>query len=84
LTGYIDGFDMNVFNNVERHVMPRRPAAVTQADVARSVRAAMQAGAPAVEIRPDGTIVVVLKERPRPAKPVSKTDTATQPDNIVL
>jgi hypothetical protein len=41
--------------------MPRRPAKVTQADVARVVRAAMQAGAAGVEVRPDGTIVVQLE-----------------------
>lgn len=38
--------------------MPRTPAKVTQADVARAIRAAKQAGAGAVEIRRDGTIVV--------------------------
>jgi hypothetical protein len=42
--------------------MPRRPAAVTQADVARTIRAAMQAGADSVKVNPDGTIVVVLKD----------------------
>jgi hypothetical protein len=31
--------------------MPRRPAAITQADVVRAVRAAKQAGAAEVEIR---------------------------------
>jgi hypothetical protein len=41
--------------------MPRRPAVITQADVARAIRAAKQAGAEAVELRPDGTIIVVLK-----------------------
>lgn len=40
--------------------MPRRPAKVTQADIARSVRAAKQAGAGAVEVRPDGTIVISI------------------------
>jgi hypothetical protein len=38
--------------------MPRRPAIVTQADVARAIRAAKQVGAFSVEIRPDGTIVI--------------------------
>jgi hypothetical protein len=41
--------------------MPRRAATVTQADVARAIRAAKQAGAESVEVRPDGTIVVLLK-----------------------
>jgi hypothetical protein len=40
--------------------MPRRAARITQADVARAVRAAKQAGADHVEIRPDGTILVKL------------------------
>jgi hypothetical protein len=41
--------------------MSRRPATFSQADVARAIRAAKQAGAESVEVRPDGTIVVVLK-----------------------
>jgi hypothetical protein len=40
--------------------MPRRPASITQADIARVIRAAKQAGAGAVEISPDGTIRIVL------------------------
>lgn len=40
--------------------MPRRPATITQADVARAIRAAKQAGADHVEVRPDGTILVKL------------------------
>ena len=39
--------------------MPRRPAAMTQADVARTIRAAKQAGAAEIEVRPGtGTIVI--------------------------
>ena len=45
--------------------MPRTPATITQADVARTIRAAKQAGAAEVEIRPDGTMIVHLAERPR-------------------
>jgi hypothetical protein len=41
--------------------MPRRPAAFTQAEIARAIRAAKQAGAVSLEMRPDGTIVVLLK-----------------------
>jgi hypothetical protein len=42
-------------------VMPRRPATITQADVARIVRAAKQAGAAEVEVRVgEATIVVRL------------------------
>ena len=40
--------------------MSRTPARHTQADVARSIRAAKQAGAVSVELRPDGTIRIVL------------------------
>jgi hypothetical protein len=40
--------------------MSRTPARFTQADVARSIRAAKQAGAGAVELRPDGTIRISL------------------------
>jgi len=44
--------------------MPRRAAIITQADVARTIRAAKQAGADAVEVRRDGTIVVLLHKAP--------------------
>lgn len=40
--------------------MSRTRARFTQADVARTIRAARQAGAAAVEVRPDGTIWVAL------------------------
>jgi hypothetical protein len=40
--------------------MSRTPARFTQADVARTIRAARQAGAGGVEIRPDGSIFVHL------------------------
>lgn len=40
--------------------MPRRPATITQADVARAIRAARQAGGGKIEIRPDGTITILV------------------------
>lgn len=40
--------------------MGRKAAVVTQAEVARAIRAAKQAGAQQVEVRPDGTILVNL------------------------
>ena len=40
--------------------MSRTPARITQADVA--IRAAQQCGAGVVEIRPDGTIRVVIAQ----------------------
>jgi hypothetical protein len=62
--------------------MPRRPAAVTQADVARTIRAAMQAGADSVKVNPDGTIAVVLKKGPATAAPDEGNE--TKPQDIVL
>ena len=46
--------------------MGRRAAVITQADVARTIRAAKQAGASNVEVRPDGTVIVHLDERTVP------------------
>jgi hypothetical protein len=40
--------------------MSRTPARVTQADVARAIRAAKQAGAGQVRVLPDGTIEIDL------------------------
>lgn len=40
--------------------MPRRRAAITQADVARTIRAAKQAGAAEVEVRA-GTATIVIR-----------------------
>jgi hypothetical protein len=39
--------------------MSRRPAAITQADIARAIRAAKQAGAAEVEVRIGGAIILV-------------------------
>jgi len=44
--------------------MSRTPARVTQADVARAIRAAQQCGAGMVRIDRDGTILI----EPQPAK----------------
>jgi hypothetical protein len=41
--------------------MSRRPAHITQADVARAIRAAKQAGAEMVEVQPDGKIVIRIR-----------------------
>ena len=56
--------------------MSRRPAKVTQADIARALRAARQVGPNwFVEIAPDGTIRILqgdpsnLDERPMPGSP---------------
>lgn len=49
--------------------MSRRPAAITQADIARAIRAAKQAGLNRVEIRDShgNTIVFPLSGDPAPA-----------------
>jgi hypothetical protein len=49
--------------------MPRRPAVITQADVARVIRAAKQAGAAEVEVRGD-LIVIRLAPSTSADKPV--------------
>ncbi|RAI34775.1 hypothetical protein [Rhodoplanes serenus] len=43
--------------------MPRRAALVTEAEIARAIRAARRAGAAVVEIHPDGLVLVRL-DRP--------------------
>jgi hypothetical protein len=50
--------------------MPRRPAKVTQADIARAIRAAKEAGASAVTIDSDGVIRIALTATP-PTKPAN-------------
>ena len=42
--------------------MPRRPAKVTQADIARAIRAAKEAGAHSVTIDSEGLIRIELAE----------------------
>jgi hypothetical protein len=46
--------------------MSRTAARVTQADVARAIRAAKQAGAGTVEVLPDGTIRISLSPSSTP------------------
>lgn len=54
--------------------MSARPARVTQADIARAIRAAKQAGGGQVEVKTDGTIVVKLvPDELEPIKPVAKS-----------
>jgi len=52
--------------------MSRTPARVTQADVARAIRAAQQCGAGQVKILQDGTITI----EPMPAKRQEPEDKA--------
>ena len=46
--------------------MPRRPAKVTQADIARAIRAAKEAGAHSVTIDSDGLIRIGFTENTKP------------------
>lgn len=41
--------------------MSRRPASITQADVARAIRAAKQAGADEVEVKTDGGAKIIIR-----------------------
>ena len=62
--------------------MSRTPARITQADVARAIRAAQQCGAGKVRIERDGTITI----DPRPTEDRPRTDLASlEPEaDIVL
>jgi hypothetical protein len=60
--------------------MSRRPAITTQADVARAIRAAQQCGAGVVEIKPDGTIRVVVEK----SIPVQAPEPALEEDDKVV
>jgi hypothetical protein len=51
--------------------MSRTPARITQGDVARAIRAAKQCGAAAIEIKPDGTIRVILSPERIPSEPAA-------------
>jgi hypothetical protein len=62
--------------------MPRRNANITQADVARVIRAAKREGATAIEVHPDGTILVRLTE-PAPG-PVDSTAQFAAYDGVPL
>jgi hypothetical protein len=51
-----------------RSAMPRRPAKVTQADIARAIRAAKAAGASAVTVDGEGVIRIALTASAAPIK----------------
>ena len=55
--------------------MSRRPATITQAEVARIVRAAKQAGAAEVELRVGGAIVTVRISSTAPEKAAEAAET---------
>jgi hypothetical protein len=59
--------------------MSRTPARITQADVARAIRAAKQAGAGRVRVLPDGTIEIDLS-----GPTGEKVEKAVEPDREIV
>jgi hypothetical protein len=51
--------------------MPRRHAKVTQADIARAIRAAQEAGANEVSVDAEGTIRIALAPGATPTRPAN-------------
>jgi hypothetical protein len=49
--------------------MPRRPANITQADIARAIRAAKRGGASSVTVDGNGVIRIALVESAVPVQP---------------
>jgi hypothetical protein len=62
--------------------MPRRPAKVTQADIARAIRAAKEAGANAVTIDGEGVIRITLVGA-APIKPTNGVDQEWTPSDAL-
>lgn len=54
--------------------MPRRSAKVTQADIARAIRAAKEAGASAVTVDTEGVIRIALSPSVARVKPADEAD----------
>jgi hypothetical protein len=55
--------------------MPRRPAKVTQADIARAIRAAKAAGASAVTVDGEGVIRIALTAGATATRPANDGET---------
>jgi hypothetical protein len=62
--------------------MPRRPAKVTQADIARAIRAAKEVGANAVTIDGEGVIRIILVGA-APIKPTNGVDQEWTPSDAL-
>ena len=60
--------------------MSRTPARVTQADVARAIRAAQQCGAGQVRIMRDGTITI----EPQPGKRAQADEKEVEPNRSIV
>lgn len=63
--------------------MPRRPAKVTQADIARAIRAAKQAGASEVTVDREGVIRIALTASTAPIEPASDLGEAWVPSEAL-
>jgi hypothetical protein len=63
--------------------MPRRSAKVTQADIARAIRAAKQAGAKGVTVDGNGVIRIVLMEGAPPIEPTRDLEEAWVPSEAL-
>ena len=61
--------------------MSRVPARITQADVARAIRAAKQTGAGCVDVMPDGTIRISLSPS---STPTHNTEGVAQDNEVIL
>ena len=63
--------------------MPRRPAKVTQADIARAIRAAKEAGASEVTVDGNGVIRIVLMESAAPIQPATSLNEVWAPSEAL-
>jgi hypothetical protein len=63
--------------------MPRRPAKVTQADIARAIRAAKEAGASAVTVDTDGTIRIALSTSAVSVRPANDVEEVWVPSDAL-
>ena len=63
--------------------MPRRPAKVTQADIARAIRAAKEAGASEVTVDREGVIRIGLRASAGPIEPEGDLEEAWVPSEAL-
>ena len=63
--------------------MPRRPAKVTQADIARAIRAAKEAGASAITIDAEGIIRIALTANAASIKAINGRDEIWTPSEAL-
>ena len=63
--------------------MPRRPAKVTQADIARAIRAAKEAGASEVTVDREGVIRIALRASAPPIEPTRDLEEAWVPSEAL-